>query len=592
MPRQKFISSYSPSALQMRLLPDSHLIKNIIFTTARLQHVDPNLPFHIILEGTDRLEGLFGDVRTQDHGRNFDIEQLAQKLSVSLQIQGIMERNPHLDHGHRRTSFQGCLGVDHINPRSWDGNVRVGDVDLKKEWDAGQADAIVELEKQLGISEDFSFLQQRDSVNLLQPMGHYVGVRESKDDVRSESEEDDHTDPDQDDDDPSLAEFEDSDDLPIGFDVDDFLPESDSIGLDSTTFSSDRTLTIEGKSTSKPRSSQPYAPMETSRQTKTEKTVLTSMAAEELDDAETKTIVVGQPLDMAFGISEKTQGECWDWTGEFLRPNELVGGLTTRRKLITKFSGRLIFPLSPRVEQVMDRNNIPTITWSLDHAQLLNTLRSAKSEVYPNNQEHELLKNMSAIPLIKNSALPYNGPPKFALSFDIPEVPQAFGPDESVLCPLGCDTEVTIKRLRNHIGQHILGKIRRKSDARLTHKIGDNPCGWCGRENVGCVSRLLSVPGTTKIESTWKIGFMDTSWVSAIFITRSEERVLGIQPEDTDTFRDEYNIPGSDVVMVGQQETQGGRGRAETVTQKNYAQPLAENSKDVEQNDSDDSDMY
>jgi hypothetical protein len=65
-----------------------------------MQVMDPNLLFYILLEGTDRLEGLFGDCRTQDHARNFDIEQLADKLSVATLINAAMERNPDLDKGH------------------------------------------------------------------------------------------------------------------------------------------------------------------------------------------------------------------------------------------------------------------------------------------------------------------------------------------------------------------------------------------------------------------------------------------------------------------------------------------------------------
>ena len=75
-------------------------VKNIIFTIARMQVMDPNLLLYILLEGTDRLEGLFGDCRTQDHARNFDIEQLAGKLSVATLLNAAMEHNPDLDKGH------------------------------------------------------------------------------------------------------------------------------------------------------------------------------------------------------------------------------------------------------------------------------------------------------------------------------------------------------------------------------------------------------------------------------------------------------------------------------------------------------------
>ncbi|KAF8868485.1 hypothetical protein BD779DRAFT_1596146 [Infundibulicybe gibba] len=65
------------------LYADSHaIVKDIIFTIARLQEIDPKIPYHIIHAGTDRLESIFSDVRTQDHSRNFDVLQLGQKLSI------------------------------------------------------------------------------------------------------------------------------------------------------------------------------------------------------------------------------------------------------------------------------------------------------------------------------------------------------------------------------------------------------------------------------------------------------------------------------------------------------------------------------
>lgn len=116
-------------------------VKNIIFTIARMQMMDSNLSFYILLEGTDCLEGLFGDCRTQDHARNFNIEQLAGKLSVATLINAAMECNPDLDRGHRHLFLKGAMGIDHVNPRSWTGNVCIGDVDLNAEWKQGQIDA-------------------------------------------------------------------------------------------------------------------------------------------------------------------------------------------------------------------------------------------------------------------------------------------------------------------------------------------------------------------------------------------------------------------------------------------------------------------
>ena len=43
------------------------IVKNIFITVARLQVTDRTLNFYILLEGTDRLENLFCECRTQDH---------------------------------------------------------------------------------------------------------------------------------------------------------------------------------------------------------------------------------------------------------------------------------------------------------------------------------------------------------------------------------------------------------------------------------------------------------------------------------------------------------------------------------------------
>ena len=52
-----------------------------------------------------------------------------------------MECNPELDKGHRRLSLQNAMGIDHVNPKSWKGNVCVGDVNLKQQWDKGRKKA-------------------------------------------------------------------------------------------------------------------------------------------------------------------------------------------------------------------------------------------------------------------------------------------------------------------------------------------------------------------------------------------------------------------------------------------------------------------
>ena len=128
--------------LTSALLADSQaIVKNIIFTLARMQTINPDASYYVLLEGTDRLEGVFSHARTHDHARNFDILQLAQKLSIGAEINSIFQRYPDLDRGHVRRNLINVRGVDHINPKSWLGNVRVGDVDIQKEYLSGRDQA-------------------------------------------------------------------------------------------------------------------------------------------------------------------------------------------------------------------------------------------------------------------------------------------------------------------------------------------------------------------------------------------------------------------------------------------------------------------
>ena len=163
-------------------------VKNIIFTIARLQTIDQTLGLYILHEGTDRLEGVFGDCRTLDHARNFDAQQLPEKLSLSTLINSVMERNPDLVRGHRRLSLRNAMGIDHINPKSWQGNVCVGDVNLREEWNKGRKRA--EKILQNFYKHEFNFEQQFSSPqhDLLRPTGNYIGVKATPDDARSGEE--------------------------------------------------------------------------------------------------------------------------------------------------------------------------------------------------------------------------------------------------------------------------------------------------------------------------------------------------------------------------------------------------------------------
>ena len=137
--------------LTSALLADSQaIVKSILFNLARLQLANADIKYYILFEGTDRLENVFSHARTQDHARNFDILQLAHKLSIGAEIDAIFQRYPDLNRGHVRRNLINAQGVDHINPKSWIGNVRVGDVDIHKEYTAGRDEANKLMVEQFG----------------------------------------------------------------------------------------------------------------------------------------------------------------------------------------------------------------------------------------------------------------------------------------------------------------------------------------------------------------------------------------------------------------------------------------------------------
>lgn len=165
--------------LTSALFADSQaIVKSILFNIARLQLVDPNMDYYILFEGTDRLENVFSQARTQDHARNFDILQLAHKLSIGAEIDAIFQRYPDLYRGHLRRNLLKARGIDHINPKSWIGSVRVGDVDIKGEYFAGREEANKILVERFGerSNVDFDNLFKSDPlIDHLRPGKTYVG---------------------------------------------------------------------------------------------------------------------------------------------------------------------------------------------------------------------------------------------------------------------------------------------------------------------------------------------------------------------------------------------------------------------------------
>lgn len=124
------------------------LIKNIYFCVAKAKVDFPHITFYIILLGTDRLEILFGILRTMiGNDANLDVLQLALRVTGTTEVANILAKHPEWDKSLRRLhlptlsrDLQPIRGADHITSASWCGNLYPRDVTPATCWKCGRND--------------------------------------------------------------------------------------------------------------------------------------------------------------------------------------------------------------------------------------------------------------------------------------------------------------------------------------------------------------------------------------------------------------------------------------------------------------------
>ncbi|KAG6834823.1 hypothetical protein H0H93_007136, partial [Arthromyces matolae] len=123
------------------------MIKNAIFCIAKAKVDDPDGSFWLMLLGTDRLETLFGILRTMvGSDANLDILQLVQRITGTTEVANILAKYPQWDRGPRRLHLPALTrdakqlpdATDHIKPSSWRGDVSVKSVSLLTSWRRGR----------------------------------------------------------------------------------------------------------------------------------------------------------------------------------------------------------------------------------------------------------------------------------------------------------------------------------------------------------------------------------------------------------------------------------------------------------------------
>jgi hypothetical protein len=125
------------------------MIKNAFFCFAKVKADTPKSKFFLILLGTDRLEALFGILRTMvGNDSNADILQLAVRITGTTEVANILAKRPDWDRTPRRLKYpsinrEGKLielsdKSDHVSPATLKGDVTVGLVNGLVAWKAGR----------------------------------------------------------------------------------------------------------------------------------------------------------------------------------------------------------------------------------------------------------------------------------------------------------------------------------------------------------------------------------------------------------------------------------------------------------------------
>jgi hypothetical protein len=118
-------SRFIPNALFVDI---GIMVKNVFFCTAKAKADHPMEPFFIVLLGTDRLESLFGILRTMiGNDANLDMLQLALRVTATTEVSNILARHPEWDRRPRRLHLPNVSRdmdsisrtTDHIGPGAY-----------------------------------------------------------------------------------------------------------------------------------------------------------------------------------------------------------------------------------------------------------------------------------------------------------------------------------------------------------------------------------------------------------------------------------------------------------------------------------------
>jgi hypothetical protein len=163
------------------------MIKNAFFCFAKVKVDTPLGKFFLILLGTDRLETLFGILRTMmGNDANADILQLATRITGTTEVANILASHPEWDKTPRRLKYPSVSREgrvvelsdrsDHVSPATLNGDVTVPFVTAIVPWKMGRK-RVEDDDEIMAVLRDEVELLNKDcsespgTINILAPFG-------------------------------------------------------------------------------------------------------------------------------------------------------------------------------------------------------------------------------------------------------------------------------------------------------------------------------------------------------------------------------------------------------------------------------------
>ena len=134
--KQKFITTDLYMDLQST-------IQDAYICVSLFQILQSTESVYLFLLGTDPLESLFSIIRTITHARNCDFLELNDRLSIALQIENVLIKNPDLKASNRLSTNAKTRENthDHSSISDWVSELRSDSIDLKLCWQSGKSKA-------------------------------------------------------------------------------------------------------------------------------------------------------------------------------------------------------------------------------------------------------------------------------------------------------------------------------------------------------------------------------------------------------------------------------------------------------------------